>query len=164
MSVMLRMPTICLLSKTGTRVTPDFFISLIQYLIARPGGTVTKGLLMISKTLTLERFFLFGPASTTLVTISVLVRMPYASSLFLRSTTKLETFSFCIFCKASATVSHIRHKAPPSFPSLGLTEPNIVLSSLYLFRGYQRVEEILPASIFLILRNVLGCQGEKRKL
>src|SRR3990172_2069190 len=102
-------------------------MTLIQYLTESPGGTVINGLLMIWKTLVPERFFLLGPASIALVTISALVTRPYASSLFLRSTIKLETFSCRIFRNASAAVAPLAMVSTPlrmmsaAFISLTLT-------------------------------------------
>jgi len=47
-SVKLRIPMISFPSNTGARVTPAFAIKRMQYLMASPGETVTRGLLMIS--------------------------------------------------------------------------------------------------------------------
>src|SRR5215468_6242607 len=136
MSVMLSIPTICLPSKTGTRDTPDFFITLVQYLMARPGDTVTNGLLMIWKTLVWERFFLFGPASITLVTTSALVMMPYASFLFLRSTIKLETFCSFILRKASATVALLEIVSTP-LRMISAAVVSLTLGIRHLFFSYK---------------------------
>src|SRR3990172_3251214 len=109
MSVLLTIPTISFPSKTGALRMPTLWKRRAQYFSARPGETITKGFVMISKTLTA-----FGslPGSTISLTMSFRVTIPQASSLVLRLTTRLETFLFRIIAMALVTVS---------FPSMNTT-------------------------------------------
>src|SRR3990172_7327919 len=109
MSVLLTIPTISFPSKTGALRMPTLWKSRAQYFSARPGETITKGLVMISKTLTSFGSF---PGSTTSLTMSFRVTIPQAYSLVLRLTTRLETFLFRIIAMALVTVS---------FPSMNTT-------------------------------------------
>ena len=87
MSVLLKIPTISLPSKTGALLIPVELNRLAQYFSARPGDTVTRGLDMISKTLTSRGSF---PGSTTLQTTSFRVTIPQASSISRRLTNRLD--------------------------------------------------------------------------